>query len=113
MPNNSIESDFAYFYLHANRIYLQTLGQGSTFTELSKQKLASFRIALPPLTEQTTIAEYLDRLTSTIDTAIANTRRELELLEEYRTRLISDVVTGQVDVREAAALIEAKQGAAP
>ncbi|MDE0675029.1 MAG: hypothetical protein OXI06_08130 [bacterium] len=57
------------------------------------------------------ITEYLDRVISKIDIALANTRREIELLEEYRTRLISDVVTGQVDVREAAALIEAKQEA--
>ena len=38
-----------------------------------------------------------------IDTAIARARRQIELLEEYRTRLIADVVTGKLDVRAAAA----------
>lgn len=58
---------------------------------------------LPPLPEQTAIVEYLDAQTAKIDAAIAAARREIELLREYRTRLIADVVTGKVDVREVAA----------
>ncbi|GEA15735.1 hypothetical protein E308F_19790 [Moorella sp. E308F] len=58
---------------------------------------------LPPLPEQSAIVEYLDAQTTKIDAAIAAARREIELLREYRTRLISDVVTGKVDVREVAA----------
>ena len=38
-----------------------------------------------------------------IDSAIARARRQIELVQEYRTRLIADVVTGKLDVREAAA----------
>ena len=34
-----------------------------------------------------------------IDTTIVNARRQIELMEEYRTRLIADVVTGKIDVR--------------
>ena len=60
-------------------------------------------VALPPLPEQTAIVEYLDKATATIDTAITRARREIELLNEYRTRLTADVVTGKLDVREAAA----------
>ena len=40
---------------------------------------------------------------SRVGSAIARARRQVELIEEYRTRLIADVVTGKVDVREAAA----------
>lgn len=58
---------------------------------------------LPSLPEQTAIVEYLDAQTAKIDTTIAAARREIELLREYRTRLIADVVTGKVDVREVAA----------
>ena len=57
----------------------------------------------PPLSEQTAIVEYLDKATTDIDAAIARARREIELLKEYRTRLIADVVTGKLDVRKAAA----------
>ncbi len=56
---------------------------------------------LPPLPEQTAIVRYLDKATADIDTAIDHARRQIELLREYRTRLIADVMTGQVDVRAA------------
>jgi type I restriction enzyme S subunit len=58
---------------------------------------------VPPLPEQTAIVEYLDAQTAKLDAAIAAARREIELLREYRERLIADVVTGKVDVREVAA----------
>jgi len=61
--------------------------------------IANFWVPLPPLPEQTAIVEYLDDQTGKIDTAIASTRKEIELLREYRERLIADVVTGKVDVR--------------
>lgn len=56
---------------------------------------------LPPLSEQIAISAYLDKATADIDASIDRAWREIELLSEYRTRLIADVVTGQVDVREA------------
>jgi len=56
-------------------------------------------LPLPPLPEQTAIAERLDKATANIDAIIARTRREIELLQEYHTRLTADVVTGKVDVR--------------
>ena len=64
--------------------------------------IANFLILLPPLSEQTVIVEYLDAQTAKIDAAMAADRRVIDLLREYRTRLISDVVTGKVDVREVA-----------
>lgn len=57
----------------------------------------------PPPYEQTAIVEYLDKATTDIDTAISHTHRQIELLQEYRIRLIADVVTGKMDVRRAAA----------
>ena len=60
-------------------------------------------ILLPPLSEQLDIAAVLDRQTSALDAAIEAVRRDVGLMRAYRTRLISDVVTGQLDVREAAA----------
>jgi type I restriction enzyme S subunit len=65
--------------------------------------IANFLMPLPPLPEQTAIVEYLDTKTAKLDAAIAAARREIGLLREYRERLIADVVTGKVDVREVAA----------
>ena len=57
----------------------------------------------PPAEEQAAIVGYLDKATADIDGKTARARRQIELVEEYRTRLIADVVTGKLDVREAAA----------
>ena len=66
-------------------------------------QLKYLALALPSLSEQTAIVEDLDKATRDIGAAVAGTRRQIEILREYRTRLISDVVTGKLDVREAAA----------
>ena len=65
--------------------------------------MSSSGVGVPPLPEQTAIVEHLDKATAGIDAAIARARRQIELVQEYRTRLISDVVTGKLDVRAAAA----------
>lgn len=52
-----------------------------------------------PLDEQQRIAEYLDQKNPQIDEAIAEIKKEISLVEELKVKLISDVVTGQVDVR--------------
>jgi len=55
--------------------------------------------AQPAFEEQEAIVSHIERETATIDYTITRAQREIELMREYRTRLISDVVTGQVDVR--------------
>ncbi len=61
--------------------------------------MKNFPIGLPPIDEQVEILEYIQEKSAEIDQAISRAQREIELMREYRTRLISDVVTGQVDVR--------------
>ena len=74
----------------------------ATIAHFTAEKFGSLMIPVPPHPEQTAIVAYLDKATADIDAAIDRARREIELLGEYRTRLIADVVTGKVDVREAA-----------
>ncbi len=78
------------------------MGRGVTVMHIYSSQLKYMHIALPPISEQASIAKYLDKATANIDAAIARARRQIELLEEYRTRLIADVVTGKLDVRAAA-----------
>lgn len=61
------------------------------------------RWALPPIEEQYKIAENLDRIEKTYRVASEKLYNEIDLIREYHTRLIADVVTGKLDVREAAA----------
>ena len=57
----------------------------------------------PPPVEQVEIADAIDNMSDQIDTGIHRLLREIALLRDYRTRLITDLVTGKFDVREAAA----------
>lgn len=58
-----------------------------------------FFIALPPKSEQVQISSFLEREKARTNEAIQRARSEIDLIGEYRTRLISDVVTGKLDVR--------------
>ena len=53
------------------------------------------------MTEQLAIAQFLDACLADIGHAVQVAHSEISLLREYRTRLIADVVTGKLDVREA------------
>jgi len=65
--------------------------------------IANIPVAVPPtIAEQVSIRDGLNREVSPIDAAISRLNREIDLLREYRTRLVADVVTGKLDVREAA-----------
>lgn len=81
---------------------------GIAYPAIAESRLSSFHVCVPPLPEQVAIVEYLDKATAEVDAAIARARRHVELLREYRTRLIADVVTGKLDVREAAMVLSEK-----
>jgi type I restriction enzyme S subunit len=67
---------------------------------ISSLDIANISIPLPTLSEQNEIVNFLDQKTTEIDTIISKTEKEIELMKEYKTALISEVVTGKVDVRE-------------
>ena len=91
-------------------VLLSTVGQthgristnGGTKDGLSLDDVKNYPILLPPMDEQLAIVEHIDETSADIDAAIARARQQIELMGEYRTRLIADVVTGKLDVREAA-----------
>ena len=99
---HGIRSKYLYYLICVLRSELASLGQGSTFTELSSLALGNVRVPVPPESEQNTIVQWIEGAIGDIDAAIAGIWREIHLLQEYRTTLISEVVTGKVDVREAA-----------
>ena len=75
---------------------------GAAQPKLTSDRLMGISIAVPSRSEQDDIMEQTKKLTSPITSSIKRTQRQLTLMEEYRTRLIADVVTGQIDVRDAA-----------
>jgi type I restriction enzyme S subunit len=73
---------------------------GSAQPKLTQEALMSIKIVDPPRSEQDEIWEFLKSEQDRIDTIIAKIEQEIELLNEYKTALISEVVTGKVDVRD-------------
>ncbi len=74
-------------------------GVEATIPHLPKDRLGAFRFVFPPFSEQLEIAGHLDDLFHSTASAVATIEREVATMEEYRTRLIADAVTGQIDVR--------------
>lgn len=73
-------------------------GAGSTKGALTCAELKDFPLALPPLAEQVYIMKELEESVRALDSASAKAAAEIDLIREYRTRLVADVVTGQLDV---------------
>jgi type I restriction enzyme, S subunit len=73
---------------------------GSAQPKLTQEALMSIDIIEPPIEEQNSIIRYLFEKFDAIDETINKIEQEINLLKEYKTALISEVVTGKVDVRE-------------
>ena len=78
---------------------LQRYATGSTARGIKASKLCLLKLNLPPLRKQQKIIDYLDQKTQETNKLIAAERRKIELLQEYRQSLISEAVTGKIDVR--------------
>ncbi len=91
--------------LNSPRCYeqAQLFTRGATNQDLGLGRMKGIVFALPPLLEQEELLRAIEERTGGLNDAAKKARREIELLREYRTRLIADVVTGKLDVREAAA----------
>jgi type I restriction enzyme, S subunit len=94
------DNKFLFYQLYNSDLkkVLYTLGGGLRQT-LRFDELKRFPLSVCSKDEQTQIVEYLDGQTQKIDTTIEKETKRIELLKEYRQSLISEVVTGKVDVR--------------
>ena len=99
VPKENIVSEYLYYLLKINTEYLRANASGSTFGELSGSTLKRLVFKFPEKNEQKTIADYLDRKTEQIDTLTEKKQKQIELLSEYRTALITNAVTGTIDIR--------------
>ena len=74
---------------------------------IGEGEVREIKVVFPPLDEQKAIVPAVEKEAAPLNTAIARTEREIALMQEYRTRLTADLVTGKLDVREAAAHLPA------
>jgi len=102
---DSVDPDFMVYAMNC-RYYRHQVEQAISGAEgmannLPLSSLKDFRFAVPPKAEATRIAEQLGKDTLAVDRRVAPLEGEIELLREYRARLIADLVTGRLDVRQA------------
>lgn len=85
------------------QIEASTNGASDSMQNIGQGVVKNLWLAIPPVDEQRQIVDRFAAEAAHIDLAIEQEQRGLALLREYRTRLVTNVVTGQLDVREAAA----------
>ena len=102
-PNKEILSQFIVYFFNTEYCYqlnhegtVVAGGQGN----LNVKNVERYRIPLPPIEEQQEIIKYLDNYRSEMDNLISKYHKQIDFMQEYRTSLISQAVTGKIDVRD-------------
>ena len=107
-PGPGIHPQWLLFAVRSRSFFnkLEAGAVGATIRGINIRDLKRTDLVVPPSEEQEQIATYLLEETAQVNAAISRLEREIELLHEYRTRLVADVVTGKFDVREVAARLQ-------
>lgn len=91
--------------LYVDEFTRRSTGIRSSRLRMYPEEFFKVEILVPPLSEQEAILAFISARTANLNGSIEKVSGEVDLLREYRTRLIADVVTGKLDVREAAATL--------
>ena len=94
---NHLERRYAKYLLEVARTELHIVATGTTYDAVTVDDVSNITCVVPPLSEQTQIANFLDRKTRQIDEIICIKEQRIELLQERRTVLINQVVTKGLD----------------
>lgn len=98
-----INPEFLAYALNSQPCYEQSqlYTRGATNKDLGLTRMIRITLALPPISQQAKICKFLDDRCSKIDALISKSIEMIETLREYRSALITNAVTGKIDVREA------------
>jgi type I restriction enzyme S subunit len=94
-----------FHYAIRSKVYVNFFAQASDGIrvgqwDLQMDKMKEIPFIVPPADEQVAIVEYIKQTLPRYDVAIEKLTAEVETLEEYKAKLIADVVTGKIDVRD-------------
>ena len=108
-PSSDLDKNFAFALLTGQTFvdYVEPIFSGVSVPHMSGSQIGGFVIPLPPREEQKNIMARVRGETERLSQMIQPHSTEIALLEEYRTALVSEVVTGRRDVRAAAATLPA------
>lgn len=100
--NKDISPKYLLFYLSflVKTGYITSIVDRVSIGHLTREKIVAIPLIIPSFHEQKRIVEYVEIKTMPLNQSISQCEKEINLISEYRTRLISDVVTGKIDVRD-------------
>ena len=98
--------EYIYYILKSKKDFLNSLGSGTTFKELSGSKIKEIKIPLPPLAIQRKIVTLLDRAFEAIDKAIKNTETNLKSCQELFDSYLHDIFSNYDDKQKACSMIQ-------
>jgi len=98
---NDLSRTYLFYLLQSQSLnnFLTQEATGTTILNLSLASIRDLNIPFPAYNEQKKITEYLDKKIAVFSDLVEKTLQEINLIHEYHSRLVSDVVTGKVDVR--------------
>ena len=103
LDKSEVDEKFFKIYTNESSLFLEEIVNTSNSTTIEViygVTLKDVKFVIPPLEEQNQIVDYLDRKTLKIDSLTKKELHRITLLKEYRQSLISDVVTGKMDIRD-------------
>lgn len=94
-------AEYIMWLLNSRSVYLQASvdQNGATAPHVNVERIRNFLLVVPDLSAQREMVGLVEREVSELDASVSILEREITVMEEYRTRLIADAVTGQIDVR--------------
>lgn len=98
-PIDTINMEYMLLLFLKIKPYLIRIGYGGGQPNINQDTLRSLRIPIPPLEEQCRIVDTISSQIAKFNQIITDADKQIDLIQEYRTRLISDVVTGKIDIR--------------
>ncbi|MGD1714894.1 restriction endonuclease subunit S [Dapis sp. BLCC M172] len=103
IPKESIIlSDYLYLFTKSEvyDIWKTSIFIQATIQNIGADKYSCLSVSLPPISEQTEIVSFIETKSEKIERSLATIEKEIKLIQEYRTTLISETVTGKIDVRK-------------
>ena len=97
--SNLMNIKYLYYWFLGYRNDIVSLSYGGGQPNISQDVIKNLKCSVPPLEEQKLIVNYLDMEVTKITKIMDKVKENINLLEEFKTSLIYDVVTGKIDVR--------------
>lgn len=96
-PINKVDCNYYKYFIDT---VIPFLSDSAAVGQLSASQITKYLLAVPPIAEQQAIADFLDAKTAKIDEMISGLTKQIDELAEYKQAVITEAVTGKVDVRD-------------